>query len=445
MNANAQSSTEFLLITAAIAALSITVVAAYVHFVHVQKQIYSGMLAEHGYNITSVIQHAANTLTAYVIFPNLTTVNKTATGYLIVAGPGNITANVELPAVQGIAEYPNQISKQFNGFGVLSFAIMPLHSGDIALPLYFTLTSSNGSIKKNLTETFDAVGQSTIINRPSNNSTKYSQLSGQISSSLEEIGYYASQNGPAYAMTYWSHCTYHNWWTGGVEPENQQCGPNTWGFDTGDPNCNPFIWNGDDRYYCFARQQSSFSTGSIGQKPNYIYSITLYLTNATVSMYAKLNSSSSSGKVLGKNGDEYGTARVVDEYGQPAYPLPYSSYSIIYSDGTGKIINISSYSAYSTTWYDLVQQLNAYNNTGGGNLGYIESLISTLNNEQLELSHAAVIDNSGCSAGNLSSQYAIICNATSPLDFIINITLNPTIFQNVNQTIYMQGSEVRVR
>jgi hypothetical protein len=442
MKTKLQSSTEFLFILAAIAALSISIVSVYVHFSHEQKQNYQNLLSAHSYNISPQIQQGESNLSAYAVLPNLTTVNKTTPGYLIVAGPGNITANVKVFSGQGVSEYPGQISKKLNQFGIIPFNIMPLNSGEKTLSLQFTLSSLNISITKNITEEFEAVSQGPQENHTENNFTSITALSGRISPDLEATGYRVSQDSPAYTITYWSHCTYHNWWTGNIEPENQQCGAGTWGFDTGDPTCNPYVWNGDDRYYCFAEQQNNENVGSIGEKPSYIYNITLYLYNSTVSMQAGLSSSSQTGSLLGKNNKTYGTVSVEKVFGQEAYPLPYSNYVVLYAGSTGKIINISKYSSYSATWSSLMQQFNAYNNTGGGNLGYAESLISALNNEQSAIESAPSINNSGCKLQN--SSLLVVCNATEPLSFVINVTLNSTMFQNANQIIYMQGSEVNV-
>ncbi len=443
MKTKLQSSIEFLFIAAAVAALSLAIVSAYVHFSHEQKQNYQKIIDANSYNLSTQLQQAPSNLSAFAVLPDTTTVNKTSFGYLIVAGPGNITANIQISGGQGVTEYPSQISERLNRFGVLSFNIMPLNAGEKNLSIQFTLNSINSSISKNITEEFEAISQAPIANHTSNNITPSTALSGSISSIVEEIGYPISQKIPLYAITYWSHCTYHNWWTGNIEPENQQCGAGTWGFDTGDPTCNPYVWNGDDRYYCFAKQQNNQSIGDIGQKPSYIYNVTLYLHNSSVSMKAELNSSSQAGMLLGKNNKIYGTASVAKVYGNAAYPPYYSNYVVFYVNGSGRIINTSKYSAYSNTWSSLMQQFDAYNNTGGGNLGYVESLISSLNGEKAAINSTLAVNGSGCT---LQSSISLIeCNATEPLSFVINVTLNSTMFQNPNQTIYIQGSEVSVK
>jgi hypothetical protein len=384
-------------------------------------------------------------INAYLSMPNVALVNRTVSAYLVVDDPGHsISVNAMAISGAGISIYPNATRTKFEGFGIMAFSLVPTSPGSSQVMVSFSATAGNSSVSKQITRTVIVENQPMPGSYAVTNATKQPAFGGYITNDYERIDYPTSAQAEAYDVTYWSHCAYHDDWTGNVEPENQQCGLNTWGFDTGDPLCNPYAWNGDDRYYCFARVNEGINVSTLLQNFGYSYSITLHLSNSTLNLSAQLSSAADTANVIGNNGKIYGTAAVEGAYGQNVYPTPYSSYAVIYSGSNARAVNISTYSAYSTTQYDLVQQLTAYNNTGGGNLGYIESLINTLNSQETILGGAPEAASDQCALDGVNGTIEYSCNATTPISFNILVEMNRTLYQKVNQTLYMQDSEVRI-
>ncbi len=437
-----QSSVEFLTLLAAVAVFCVAVIAIYLHFNSSQTEIYNGItrLAESGLSWVPSNTVQAAQLMVYASVPNLTRVNASVPIYVIVGDSGTfIKVNASVEGYGGVSVYPGYINTTVNGFGVLGFVAVPGYPGEKEVVIRVHASAGNVSLSRNITAHMFAARESGTANQTYTNSTSFS---GTVSQAGERINYYASKQSRIQNVTYWSHCAYHGFF-GGVEPEEAQCGPNTWGFDTGDSSCNPFAYNGDDRFYCFANSSDNANASSIGQQSGYDFNATLRLQNSSLSLQASFTNNATDSKLIGKNGEVYGNAVVTGVYGPDVYPVPYLAYAVLEGPRGTYPINISGYSAYSSLDGQVVQLLGVYNTSGGADLGYIEGLISELNSKAAYLIASPQSNSSECSLVKQAGSSYLSCS-TQDLAYNILVSMNSSRYPNINQTLYLGSSVVEV-
>lgn len=442
MAAKLQSSTEFLAILAAVAAFSVAVLAVYVHFGSDQSALYSRISRLSGNQIGGVGQNFTGRPfpEIYVVAPNTTTVNKSASIYLVVSGPGDINVKANASGYYGISVYPSYQNATINGFGILQFTAVAGSTGEKVVSVNASASYNGTTITKAASVRVLAVQEP---GQPANLTTQNASFAGSIlENGQEAIGYQVSKPNEVSNVTYWSHCAYIGFF-GGVLPEPEQCGSNTWGFDTGDSSCNVFAYDGDNRYYCFALQSDDANASQIGQQSRYIYNASLYIRNSTLSLHANFTNNKTESALTSGNGGDYGYAEVTSTYAPDVYPVPYLSYAVLGRGGRAYPVNISAYSAYSGLYGQVIQLLDIYNSSGGADLGYLEGLIAELNKSAGSLIGSKQVNSSICTLIWQQGSPLYLCE-THDLSYGITVHLNGSEYTNVNKTVYIGSSVVRV-
>ncbi len=441
MAAKLQSSTEFLAILAAVAAFSVAVLAVYVHFGSDQSALYSGISKLSGNQIGGAVQNAASgSPEIYVVAPNTTTVNKSVSVYLVVSGSGTINVKANASGYYGMSVYPSYQNATIQGFGIMQFTAVAGSIGEKAVSVNASATYGSTMITKRASIRILAVQGS---GQPANLTTPNASFTGSIvENGQESIKYQVSKPSEVNNVTYWSHCAYIGFF-GGVLPEPEQCGSNTWGFDTGDSSCNVFAYDGDNRYYCFALQNDGANASQIGQQSGYIYNASLYISNSTLSLHANFTNNKTESALTSDNGGDYGYAEMTSVYAPDVYPVPYLSYAVLGRVGSAYPINISAYSAYSGLSSQVIQLLDIYNSTGGADLGYLEGLIAELNRSAGSLLDSKQVNSSICKLVGQQGGEMYSCE-THDLSYSITVHLNGSEYAGVNKTVYIGSSAVRV-
>lgn len=441
MAARLQSSTEFLMILAAIAAFSVVVVAAYAHFGSDQKAIYDSIAALPSRIATNQSSGAVpQNISMYIVAPNVTYVNKSSFFYLVVDAPNGATDVKASVHVDGNAAfYPSYVNSTITDFGMDEFTLIPKFPGVETVEITASATSGTQFLQKNASVIVMALSGSGSVNT---SSPETSLSGGIVIDAQEKINYAIPAQGPVSNITYWSHCTYHGWFSGGVLPEPDQCGSNTWGFDTGDSSCNQFMYNGDDRYYCFSTQPLGADAGGVGQQSGYVYNVTLRISNNSLQLQVNLSNIHPIGTLRSQNGGDYGYARVMGVYGPDVYPVPYLTYAVLSKQENAYPVSITRYAAYSSIYSQVTQLLNAYNSSGGADLGYLEGLLSQLDRNASMLVNASQLINTDC---NLSSMGTVYSCGTNDLSYTVLVHLNSSQYSMLNETLYSGSSAIEVR
>lgn len=339
----------------------------------------------------------------------------------------------------GISVYPSYENATIYGFGIVEFTAVASDTGEKTVSIEVRALSGNIVTTKNISVSMLAVQGPGSLNLTIANKSFTGTISGR---GQEKIDYYVSKSSQVDSVTYWSHCTYIGFF-GGVLPEPQQCGTNTWGFDTGDSSCNVFAYDGDNRYYCFAIQGDSANASSVGQQFGYVYNITMHIANASLSLQVGLTNNATKGVLTNSNGGNYGYAMVTSVYGPDVYPVPYLSYAVLVKSNSMYPVNISRYSAYSNIYNQVTQLLSIYNSSGGADLGYLEGLITQLNKNASQLVNSQQVNDSACLLTSQVYPSYYSC-ATHDLSYNILVHLNGSQYSDTNKTFYIGSSTVKV-
>ncbi len=435
-----QSSIEFLLLLGAVATFCVFAIAVYTQFSGVQEGIYNGIS-----NITgnlmarAPVSSSANGLSIFLALPNSTAANSSTSLYLIVNAPGqSVTVNSTIAGYDGLSISPTQLSSVVNGFGILVFSAVPESQGLKRILDHVVATGNNVLLVENLTGRLIAYPSKGGMTGGPNLSSQ--SLTGSIRGSGERINYPLAQPSALYNFWYASHCAYHGWYSGGVLPEPAQCGGNTWGFDTPDNRCNPYTWDGEDRYYCFGAQPLKLNVSVIGQQKSYAYNVIVGIQNSSLSLRANLSSSKNYSQLVSSAGVVYGYARLLEAYGSDAYPVPYSAY-VALQNGTYHLVNMSGYTRYSASYANLVGQLDAYNNSYSSNPGGMAQLVNIFNGQESAFAGSGYANSSAC---NFVGTEYLSCNASQPLSFVVELHLNGSKYSDLNQTLYLGSSIVEI-
>ena len=435
-----QTAVEFLIISAAVASFSVTVLGIYMHVNSSQRQFVSYAF-NHTSDTANTVKAAMDgngSITMSVSIPNSTYINKATPIDIILFGQRSMFLKSLVISDGGDGSLsPERFSNEtVDGMSLLYSEFVPSSTGNANIEINATFATPTGVVYRN-------VSLNTYISS-SNGSVTSSQnyiYSPSIVAKNEYAAFSASESNPIYRLSYSSHCSQMNWWYQQLSI-GQQCGNAKWYFFISSGYCY-YDYGAPTVTYCVYQNPTGGNYSLMNQTASKHYNLTLNLTNSTARLSSILTQNANISQLLYEN-KSYGDAYVSGAI-EGFYPKPYNNELFINDNSAEKVVNISYYSTYLQQLNNVNAALAYYNNSevSGSDLSSILQAISGYN----------TYENAFLSAINSTSKYCTIsdiggvlykCRTYSPFEFT-NITAIIDNYHGANSSYIADGSEVYIR
>jgi hypothetical protein len=420
-----QASLEFILITSAIAAISLSAISIYGKDLAVQRTLIGTISNNLQSDPPKVPQpsSADNPQIAVYVPVNSTTYASSSlqvTAYGCTYGTFNIT--LSSPSVFFAK---NRSSAKMFGAAVLSMAFEPLIPGPNPIGVHYDISCGNATESGNeslSTYAADSPGAATGAS-----------YSAYISNRSEKVEY--SMNSPASVINLaeWNHCTYVNFW-GAPLSTSSQCGAAAWDYMVFSEYCYYTAQVSVTSTYCIAPVPTGYETLAIGGATGQDYGFLLSLSSPFGVMHATINGSGESRLMLDNETVGYVSVAGVSFSGQ-------TQDATLISDGDGYLIaNPAALSQYLQAENNLYSTLAYYNSTSvdGSTQSSIEQAVSSFSSASESLRSSE----SGGAPCNVSGD-TYVCDSSAPFSYVINVNMSRGVLAE-NQTLYYLGSEINL-
>lgn len=442
MKMKLQTSLEFIVLLSAVALFSVFVLSQYLHLQGVQKAAYETLDNQTLYNINDSNSplNYSNSLSLIPIVPNTSYTGKNNNLEVIVAYPPSYKLeSLRVNSMPNISILPPTLTNvPYSPIEALTFAYLPKEAGQLKFAVVAVFDNASGHVR-NMTEIAYSYA---LQQNASSNASAGNDFVASIGNRSEAVLFPVAQQSDVIKVRSWSHCAYHN--TTGRESEPWQCGSNTWGFIVNDNTCNPFWWDGQDRYYCFSENKTGSKIGALTPQQDYKYSADLSLDNSSYTLEAHFTNSSNNASLEQTNTTETGHIQVDGVYASGVLPPPYMVYAVRNDSGRLVAVNYSYYENYSSTESSLVNILKINNGTwvDNNNLNYVQKTLLSLAAYEQELINAQPVSSSSCTFYTTSSQASYSCEPEVPFSYYITVFINS--YTGINQSLQYMGSSIVV-
>lgn len=302
------------------------------------------------------------------------------------------------------------------GLSTSSLAFLPLSTGlstaNFSYSLYCQGNVSTGSRKL------------ATYSLPLANLSSYAAW---LSPSREEVIYQLSSPQPIISINESTHCTYVNFWYQPL-PIQQQCGTsNAWEYRVFSSYCYYNVGGTTTTTTCIYPENTTNST-SYTTGINYSYALNLSIFTPIGVLHSFLSSNAAAPIFLYNKSVGYAKIENVTY-------LSSASYALLYSKNGTYFLNESAYEQYEQARSNMYSVLAFYNSTFSYSQQIDQAIYAyTQSVRKLEKS----IQNASCSIGN-----DIVCNAQSPLYFVINAYVEKDLGLE-NEAMSSMGSIIRL-
>jgi hypothetical protein len=420
-----QASLEFILITSAIAVLSLSVISLYGKNLAVQRTLLGAIsnATPQNYNQLPKANDTDNPQIAVYAPVNSTSYgssNLQITAYGCTYGTVNLT--LTSPSVFFAN---NEYSVKMFEVAVLSIPFEPLLQGPNAIDVRYDLSCGNAT--ESGSESLSTYA------RPSSGGFSTPAYSAYISNRSEEVRYALEPPSQVINLTEWSHCTDSNFW-GTIYPISEQCGASAWGYMAFSGYCYYTKAVSATSMQCIAPVATGYNTSGIRGSANYTYGFSLAVSSPFGVMRAKISGPGPSNLTL--DNETVGSASVasVGFSGQPP------DVTLITSGNGYSVANSTALAQYLQAKNNLYGTLGYYNSTSVDDptQSSIQQTISTFISAS-EFLRASEPGAAAC----VVSDGAYVCEPISPLTYVIDVNVSRNLLGE-NQTLYYLGSEINL-
>ena len=438
-----QASFEFLLLLAAVAGFSVFVVAGYARFSGEAHQVFTVLSAQGDAVAPAPEQYAAQGASLYAYLPGELQVGRESQLSIAVScGSATLVSYIAVEASGGlVVTPPSQSNVPCAGAYLLQLPVLPQSYGNVSVTVAAAVVYGNSTSVYTYTVRSVAAAGPGANETGSGSGVGNQQLSARISNRNETLQYAPGAPQTIGNFTYTTHCAWYAQF-GGLEPEQEQCGPGSWGIITGDFNCNTFWYNGQDRYYCFYLSNTSYSASGISQDPTLSYSAALSLYNSTTIYSSTISSASPNSVLYGAGNSTAGEVHVMYA-SQQGMPSAVQGYMVASNGQSSYLLPAGAYQNYSSHVSSLVGELGIYNGTriGKDTLDYILGEIQYTNSAATMLAQSQPANVPGCSVVGHGAKVSVNCVPPSPFAYQLYVSV-PGLASN--QSIGYEGSLIQV-
>ncbi len=421
----AQASLEFILITSAIAAISLSAISLYGKNLAVQRTLLGAISNTTPTNYGQPPQAAGVDNPQIAVYVPVNSMSYAGSSLQAIAyGCAHGTMNLTLSS-PSVFFSKNRSSAGISDVAVLSMAFEPLMRGPNTIDVQYTLSCGNA------TES-GSESLSTYAAAPSGNSSVMS-YSAYISNRTEKIEYGLEAPTQVINLTEWNYCTQTNFW-GSPLPISTQCGASTWGYMVFSGYCYYTKGVSTTSTYCIAPAATGYSTSGISDAASYLYGFSLSLSSPFGIMRAAINGSGASELTLGN--ETVGLVSVADVGASEQAPEV-----TLINDGNGYYAaDPAALSQYLQAKNSLYGTLHYYNSTGVDDptQSAIQQSISSFIGASKSL-RSGVPGGTSCNVSG--GEY--IYEPSSPFTYVINVNVSRNLLAE-NQTLYYMGSEINL-
>jgi hypothetical protein len=419
-----QASLEFLLITSAIAALSLSVISLYGRNVAVQRGLLDA--AANSINPSAEPQYqqaVADDPQVLIYVPPNSTVGKGSSVQITFYGCAYGTASAALSS-QSVSFARNGSSADMSDIAVLAFPFTPITPGPDSINVSYSVLCGNATMRNS---------RSFLTYATSSADAVAALYSVSISNRSERISYTLENQDPVLNLNEWSRCTGSALFNG--QSDLAQCGQNSWDYMVFSPYCYYTAEVSMTSTYCMAPVGTGYSISGAGADAEYVYNFTLLLDSPSGTMRSVLDYRSNESNVT-LDGRTVGRARIESVSGDASVPAP----TLISNGSAYHPINETEYLQYTQAKNNLYGTLSFYNSS---------SVTSDVQSEIQQAVQAFISSSSGLinakspsTACNVSGS-AYVCNAAYPFTYVISVNMSRGM-QTGNQTLYYLGSVIDV-
>lgn len=421
-----QASLEFILITSAIAVLSLSAISMYGKNLGVQRTLLDAASnAMQPAPVQVPLPDIAADPQVAVYVPVNSTVYASSSLQATAYGCTYGTVNLTLSSPSVFFSRSSSSAKMF-GAAVLSMAFEPLAQGPDTIGVRYDI--SCGNVTKSGYESL-----STYASAPSSGGAPGATYSAYISDRSEKIEYGLAPPSQVINLTEWNHCTHSNFW-GTPLPTSSQCGASAWDYMVFSGYCYYTAQVSTTSTYCIAPVPTGYSTVAIGGATGQEYSFSLAISSPFGTMRAALNGSGESRLTLENETVGYAVVANVSAPGQS------QDATLISSGGGYAMANQTALSQYLQAENNLYGTLAYYNSTSvdSSTQSSIEQAASTFRGASGNLRSSE----SGGVPCNVSAG-SYVCDSNSPFTYVIEVNMSRGLLAE-NQTLYYLGSEINL-
>jgi len=430
-----QTSIEFIILLTAVSTFSLFVLGMYSGSINTENTILLNILNTTN-AITSTQTNPTNrtpSLQMYVNMPSILLVNKSSTIAVVLESVGTARINSLIASGTSVSVIPsNYKDNTFSGLALFSFSLIPFKQGPINLTVKANLTEYNTTLYRQVNTSSYAMYS---IHSANNTNQQYS---AKIDVHKEALIYAFSKPTHLYYVTQGNHCSLIDFF-GQQLSIGAQCGNAKWYFFGFDSVCY-YNYMVQTKTYCVYLNNKTSEYANMSSKPSYMYNITLYISNATLSLHSNLTNSNSNAILFDDSGKIYGIVSVGSEISASGPDYSKSLIGMINAT-SAYTVNKTAYDAYAQRLSDLEYTLGYYNGSGMG--GSIEETIGVFNTSSITFANAIRYSPQGCT---LESEYGnryYSCNPFPPFGF-----QNITVFlrnYTKSQTINVGSSVIEIK
>ncbi|MDE1857127.1 MAG: hypothetical protein KGH98_03530 [Candidatus Micrarchaeota archaeon] len=432
-----QTSIEWMIIIAAIGAISIASLSAYSKFSTSQKALAYSLINQSAKSAAQSFNQAFSqqgNVSFYDMIPTISFVNQSNDVHLILSGEKNFSVKKAVVIADNAivipAAYYNVSSP---GFSELGFSLLPTSQGVIHLSINASVLIGGSIINEH------ANGE-TYATYPQQPQGGHGGIYASIIRHNESLSFPLQAGNRTYTIGQWEHCSYLGFF-GGELGIYAQCGSDaSWYYWTFSDYC--YSGGITEMTHCVYLNPTSTSIRKVSLSYSPIYNITVGIYNETTMASANL-SSKAQNAIAYNGGHPVGTASVSGRvYGDSMQP--YDEVVIMNQSGQVYPINLTAYDAYVQSLNNLFSVMGYYNKSEAGDgVLNIDEAISAYQNALSRLNSTPQADIQGCSLSILNGTESYVCKPFSVLTYSnITITLNGS---DISQQLDASGSTINVR
>jgi hypothetical protein len=436
-----QTAVEFVIILAAVSALSVSIIAAYSTTSSSQNVVYNTILNSsiEGFNQTGQATYQSPYVYAYI--PNVTYVNSSNRMEVLVYLVDNYSVNVSISGGGAVAVPVPDYGEDSEGFTTFPISVVPTMGGPFSLETEIRIVAENRTFLKNISLDSYAETGSTQETSPSSGDV---YLEASLERHNESVIYNTTDWVPYYNATQSYHCSQENFFYQqyGIQT---QCGSASWYYFYFSDYCYGVKGILTDTY-CVYLNGTERSYSSLDPTPSYYYNLTLTLYNQSSGdgYTSNLSSGNPSGRIYSE-GKAVGNVTVSNDiygYGQLRYENPV----LINESGAIRPEDSGSYTDYQNALSNFESMMNYYNGIEVSDSEYsaIQEAIGAFNTASEGLQTPQNFSVSGCYLKNSTEGYEYYCNPLQPLDYL-NISTNFVGSTGIkNGSISLDGSIINI-
>lgn len=420
-----QASLEFVLITSAIAVISLSAITLYGKDMAVQRTLVGAItnITPPNYGPPQPAGAAADPQIAIYVPPNSTTYsgsNLQVTAYGCAYGAANVTLSSS-----SVFFSNNRTSARVLGAAVLSMPFEPLLQGPNTIDIRYDF--SCGNVTKSGSESLSTYARS----YPSNASA--ASYSAYISNRSEEISYALGPPSQVINLTERGYCTQSNFW-GSPLPISEQCGTSAWGYMVFSDYCYYTKAVSVTSTQCITPVATGYSTVGVSDSAAYSYGFSLAISSPFGVMRAVVGGNGEAALKL--DNETVGRVSVAGVSGQGQ-----AQGVTLISGGDGySVADPAAMAQYIQARNSLYGTLDYYNSTSvdDSTQSSIEQSVSAFVGASKNLRGGNPV-----AAACTVSGGAYVCGASTPFTYVIDVNVSQDLL-GANQTLYYLGSEINL-